>query len=108
MNIVFFWFFFFTRDRQVTIFFGADILTWKCYFVNEIKFQKNLVIVDVPRFATDVNYNHVGGYYYCFSLGSTILGVMYKDLHRMFATTSTEQDTPGISRFVSSTGGRGG
>ena len=33
---------------------------------------------------------------------------MYKDLHRMFATTSTEQDTPGISRFVSSTGGRGG
>ncbi|XP_015757727.1 PREDICTED: adhesion G protein-coupled receptor L4-like [Acropora digitifera] len=29
--------------------------------------------------------------------GSTILGVMYKDLHRMFAKTSTEQDTPGIS-----------
>jgi len=32
-----------------------------------------------------------------FHNGSTILGVMYKDLHRMFATTSTEQDTPGIS-----------
>ena len=33
------------------------------------------------------------------------MGVMYKDLHRIFATTSSEQDTPGISRFVSSTGG---
>ncbi|XP_067047106.1 adhesion G protein-coupled receptor L4-like isoform X3 [Acropora muricata] len=32
-----------------------------------------------------------------FHNGSTILGVMYKYLHRMFATTSTEQDTPGIS-----------
>ena len=42
---------------------------------------------------------------YCYSLGSTILGVMYKDLHRMFATTSSEQDTAGISRFVSRTGG---
>ncbi|XP_044181447.1 adhesion G-protein coupled receptor D1-like [Acropora millepora] len=32
-----------------------------------------------------------------FHNGSTILGVMYKDLHRMFATTSSEQDTAGIS-----------
>ena len=42
---------------------------------------------------------------YCYSLGSTLLGVLYKDLHRMFATTSSEEDTLDISRFVSSAGG---
>ena len=50
VNIGFFFVFvFFSReiDRQ-QFFLEPDILTWKYYFVNEIKFQENLVIVDVP------------------------------------------------------------
>ena len=33
------------------------------------------------------------------------MGVLYKDLYRMLATTSSEQDTLDISRFVSNAGG---
>ena len=34
------------------------------------------------------------------SLGSVLLGVLYKDLHEMFTTSSTEEDTTNNTRFV--------
>ena len=50
---IFFFFFFF--------FLEPDIFTSKCYFLNEVRFQKNLEIVDVPSFGNNDYYNDGGG-----------------------------------------------